>query len=149
MASPCSSPSPAQSRGARLLLSLGAVVNADRDNGVGDERAVAAILVEQLQTAHHHRHAGTAVGERGSHLIDLHLFRARHSDRHVHYHLVSSGTHQSGESETTVVNGVKDGALGRQRVIQTVDIHPHPHFRHAAHQCHYAPSCPRSCSWSG
>src|SRR5262249_33847063 len=98
---------------------------------------------------HHHSHVGTAVGERSNHLIDLHLFRARRSDSHVDNHLVSGGTHQSSEPETTMVNGVKDGTRGRQRVIQAVDIHTHPHFSNAAHQCHSAPSCPRHCSWSG
>src|ERR671936_364325 len=95
----------------QVVHTLFAVVNADGDDGVGDERAVAAIRVEQFQTAHHHLHMGVAVGERGSYLINLHLFRVRHSDSHVDNHVVSGGTHQSGEPETTVVNSVKDGAL--------------------------------------
>src|SRR5262249_20238490 len=86
--------------------------------------------------------------ERGSHLIDLHLFRVRRSDGHVDNHIVSGGAHQPGEPETAVVNGVKNGALGRQRVIQAVDIHTHPHFRNAAYQRHSTPSCYRSCSCS-
>src|SRR5712692_8977062 len=113
--------------------SLFSVVNADGDDGVGDERAVAAVLVEQFQTAHHHRHVGAAVGERSNHLIDLHLVRAWRSDGHVDNHLIRGGAHQPGEPETAVVHGVKDGALGRQRIIQAVDIHAYPHFRHAAH----------------
>src|SRR5262245_3509802 len=55
-------------------------------------------------------------------------------------HIVSGGAHQAGEPETAVMNGVKDGALRRQRVIQAVDIHAHPHFRDAANQRHGAPS---------
>src|SRR5262249_51033054 len=59
--------------------------------------------------------------------------------QHVDDHLVSGGADQPGEPETTVVNGVKDGTRGRQRVIQAVDIHPHPHFSNAAYQRHSAP----------
>ena len=61
--------------GARLSSSLCSVVNADGDNGVGDERAVAAVLVEQFQTAHHHSHIGAIVGERVHNLSDMHLVR--------------------------------------------------------------------------
>jgi hypothetical protein len=83
------------------------------------------------------------VGERVHHGIDLHLFRARRSDGHVDHHIVSGGAHQPGEPETAVMDGVKDGAHGRQRVIQAMDIHAHPHVRHAANQRYDAPSCPR------
>jgi hypothetical protein len=57
----------------------------------------------------------------------------------VDNHIVSGGAHQPGESEAAVVNGVKDGTLGRQSVIQAVDIHAHPHCSKAAHQRHCAP----------
>ena len=49
----------------QVVHTLFAVVNADGDDGVGDERAVAAVLVEQFQPAHHHLHMGAAVRERG------------------------------------------------------------------------------------
>src|SRR5213080_4352589 len=96
--------------GAQLASSLFSVVNADGNDGVGDKRAVAAVLVEQFQTAHYHLHMGAAVGECVNHLLDLHLFRVRRSDGHVDNHIVSGGAHQPGESETAVVNGIKDGA---------------------------------------
>ena len=38
-----------------------------------------------------------------------------------------------------MVHSIKDGALGRQRVIEAVDIHAHPHLCHAAHQRHGIP----------
>jgi hypothetical protein len=31
---------------------------------------------------------------------------------------------------------IKDGTLGRQGIIQAVDIDPHAHFRHAANERH-------------
>src|SRR5712691_12993955 len=77
--------------GARLSSSLFAVVSADGDDGVGDERAVTAVLVEQFQTTHYHLHGGAAVGERVNHYIDIHLFRARRSDEHVAMLHVGSG----------------------------------------------------------
>ena len=55
------------------MPSLFAIVNADGDDGIGDERTVAAILVEQFQTAYH-LHVGATVGERGSHLPSIHLW---------------------------------------------------------------------------
>jgi hypothetical protein len=54
-------------------------------------------------------------------------------------HIVRGGANQPGESETAVVNSIKDGALGRQRVIEAVDIHAHPHLCNAAHQRHWSP----------
>jgi hypothetical protein len=43
--------------------------------------------------------------------------------------IVSGGTSQPGTSEATVVPSVKDGALGRPRVLEAVDLHAHPHKR--------------------
>src|SRR5262249_26341351 len=121
-----------QGGGARPASSLSAVVNADGDDSVGDERSVAAVRVQQFQTARHHLHSGVAVGERGSHGIDLHLVRVRYADQYVDNHLVSGGTDQPSKPETAVVDSIKDGACGRQSVIQAMDIHAHPHFRHTA-----------------
>ena len=50
---------------------LFAVVKADRDNRVRDERAVAAVLIQQFQTARYHSHLSVAVGECVSNLSDL------------------------------------------------------------------------------
>ena len=104
---------------------LDAVVHADGDDGVGDERAVAAVLIEHFQTTHHYVHSGAAVGERGSHLIGIHLFRVWRADGYVDKHIVSGGTHQPGEPETAMMYSIKDGTLGRQGIIQAVDIDPH------------------------
>jgi hypothetical protein len=38
-----------------------------------------------------------------------------------------------------MVHGVKDSMLGRQRVIEAVDIYAHPHLCHTAHQRHRIP----------
>ena len=46
-----------------IVKSLFTVVNTDSDDGVGDERTVAAVLVKPFQTACHHLHGGVAVGE--------------------------------------------------------------------------------------
>src|SRR5882672_7190165 len=118
---------------------LFAVINADSDDRVSNERAVTAVLVQQFQTAHYHRHVGVAVREGGSNLSDIHLVRAWRSDGHLDRHIVSGGANQPGESETAVVNSIKDGALGRQRVIEAVDIHAHPHLCNEAHQRHGIP----------
>src|SRR4030095_14419809 len=130
--------------GTRRAASLFTVVNADGDDGVGNERAVAAVLIESCQTARHHLHGSMAVGERSSDLVGVHLLRVRHADQHMDGPIVSGGSHQSGEPETAMMNGVKDGALRRQRVIQAVDIHAHSHFRYTANQRHGAPSCLRT-----
>jgi hypothetical protein len=54
--------------------------------------------------------------------------------------IISGGANQPGESETAVMYGVKDSPLGRQRVIQAVDIYSHPHFSNAANERHGATS---------
>src|SRR4029453_17241856 len=130
--------------GTRRAASLFTVVNSDGDDGIGNEGAVAAVLIESFQTARHHLHGSMAVGERSSDLGGAHLLRVRPAEQHMTGHILSGGTPQSAEPETAMMNGVKDGALRRQRVIQAVDIHAHPHFRYAANQRHGALSCLRS-----
>ena len=70
---------------------LCAVINADRDDRVRNERAVTAVLVQQVQTARSHRHVGVAVREGGSNLSDMHLVRAWRSDGHMDRHIVRGG----------------------------------------------------------
>jgi hypothetical protein len=103
-----------------------AVVKADSDDRVRDARAVAAVLVQQCQPACYHSHRGVAVGECGSNLSDMHLVRAWRAEGHVDRPIVRGGTYQPGASEAAVVQSVKDGALGRQRVLEAVDIHARP-----------------------
>jgi hypothetical protein len=66
--------------GTRPAASLCAVVHADGDDGVGNECAVAAVLVVSFQTARHHLHSSVAVGECSSDFIGVHLLRMRHAD---------------------------------------------------------------------
>ena len=118
---------------------LCAVVHADSDERVRDERAVAAVLVQQFQTTRYHGHMGVAVGGGGSNLSDLHLGRAWRSDGPLDRPSVRGGANQPSESETAVVHSIKDGARSRQRVLEAVDIHAHPHLCHAAHQRPWIP----------
>ncbi len=97
---------PWEGGGVRRASSLCAVVNADGDDGVGDERTVTAVRVEPFQTTPHDLHGGAAVGKRGHHGIDIDLIRAWYADQHVDDHLVSGGAHQPGKPETAVVAGV-------------------------------------------
>ena len=48
---------------AKRSSSLFAVIDADGNDGVGDERTIAAVCVEQFQTARHHLHCSVAVGK--------------------------------------------------------------------------------------
>ena len=73
-------------------------------------------------------------------LVGVDLLGTGRANGHVDGHVVGGGSHQAGEAQAAVVDGVKDGALGGQRVIQAVNVHAHAHFGNATYESHIVSS---------
>ena len=69
------------------MVLLFAVVDADDDDGVGDQPTVVALFVEYLQSTVNHVDVPAAVRQRFQHGLAVHCLGLGHADGHFHPHI--------------------------------------------------------------